>query len=213
MERVVAARTRQFDKSLALDLAERAAVTALFAWFAADLLRSAVTGIWFNWLLLFSEAVIVVFILLRRRTAAVSLRPPEWALAAAGSWGPLLVRPGGPGPLAEPALLAAMMLAGVLLQVSAKLVLARSFGLIPANRGVKREGPYRLLRHPMYAGYVLTHIGFLLAYPTLWNAAVYGTCLCLQVMRIQAEERLLAEDAEYRAFQSAVRWRLLPGVF
>ena len=202
-----------FNKTLALDLVERAAVTALFAWFAAELLRHAINGFWFNWLLLLSEAIIVVFILLRRRTDAVSLRPQEWLLAAAGSWGPLLVRPGGSGPLAEPLLLAGLMTAGLLLQLSAKFVLARSFGLVPANRGLKREGPYRLLRHPMYAGYVLTHIGFLLANPTAWNAAVYGTCLCLQLMRIQAEERLLSQDPEYRAFQSAVRWRLLPGVY
>ena len=105
------------------------------------------------------------------------------------------------------------MIAGFALQLSAKLTLRRSFGVVAANRGVKANGPYRLIRHPMYAGYALTHIGFLLAGPTLWNLAIYITVLTIAVRRIVAEERVLREDAAYRALVEKVRYRLLPWVF
>jgi protein-S-isoprenylcysteine O-methyltransferase Ste14 len=40
---------------------------------------------------------------------------------------------------------------------------------MPANRGVVSSGLYRLVRHPIYMGYLITHAGFLLANPTVWN--------------------------------------------
>ena len=42
----------------------------------------------------------------------------------------------------------AIMLIGLYVQISAKVILGRSFGLIAANRGIKVEGPYRIVRHP-----------------------------------------------------------------
>jgi protein-S-isoprenylcysteine O-methyltransferase Ste14 len=107
----------------------------------------------------------------------------------------------------------AVMVAGFALQFSAKLTLRRSFGVVAANRGVKASGPYRLIRHPMYAGYALTHVGFLLSGPALWNVAVYGATLAIAVRRILAEERVLREDEAYRALAAKVRYRLLPGLF
>ena len=73
------------------------------------------------------------------------------------------------------------MLLGLLVQIAAKLALWRSFGVVPANRGVKTRGPYRLLRHPMYAGYTLTHIGFLIGFPSLSNTLLYASVLALNV--------------------------------
>ena len=106
-----------------------------------------------------------------------------------------------------------MLLMGLVLQLWAKLTLRRSFGIVPANRGVKASGPYRLVRHPMYLGYVTVHIGFLLLSPNLWNLVVYGLSFAIQIVRIRAEERLLGLDPAYAAFQAHTRFRLLPGVF
>ena len=38
--------------------------------------------------------------------------------------------------------------------IAGKVVLGRSFGLVPANRGIVARGPYLLVRHPIYAGYL-----------------------------------------------------------
>jgi protein-S-isoprenylcysteine O-methyltransferase Ste14 len=105
------------------------------------------------------------------------------------------------------------MIAGLLLNISAKVALNRSFGLAAANRGVKRAGPYRLLRHPMYAGYAMTQIAFLLLNPCLWNLGVYALSWSVQILRIRAEEKVLLEDPAYRAYAGEVRFRLLPGVY
>ena len=82
-----------------------------------------------------------------------------------------------------------------------------------ANRGVKASGPYILVRHPMYAGYMLTQLGVLIAEPSLWNLGLIACLWALQVGRILAEERVLGADAAYRDLMRATRYRLVPGVF
>ena len=89
----------------------------------------------------------------------------------------------------------------------------RSFGVVAANRGIQVVGPYRIVRHPMYAGYTIIHIGFLLAFPSLPNTILYSVTLAVQIARLLREERLLNSDPRYREFSSKVRYRLLPGVF
>ena len=43
--------------------------------------------------------------------------------------------------------------------VVGKISLGRSFGLIPANRGIVSTGLYRLARDSIYLGYLITHVG------------------------------------------------------
>lgn len=162
-------------------------------------------------LVLVSEGVIMFFLLIRRASSDISLRPQDWLVAIVGTIAPLLI-----SKTAEPFFLEAgvlLMLAGMATQVSAKLSLRRSFGLIPANRGVKTGGAYRFARHPMYLGYMISHVGFLLLAPTIWNAAVYAVCWTCLLFRIEFEERLLSDDPSYEAFKRKVRFRLLPGVY
>lgn len=102
---------------------------------------------------------------------------------------------------------------GIAWQLFAKLSLGRSFGLLPANRGVVSTGAYRFMRHPIYAGYLLSEIGFLLANFSTRNLLTIGIWMLLQIARIVMEERVLSEDADYRAYKTKVRYRLIPGVF
>ena len=199
---------------LDLDLVEKFLVAAFMVVLAARLVPVVIaTGALPPLFLLVSEGVVVLFILLRRPTQDISRRGSDWMLGLAGTLLPLLaIAPHG-APLLPMRLCEAIMIAGFALQLSAKLTLRRSFGVVAANRGVKASGPYRLIRHPMYAGYALTHVGFLLSGPTVWNLAIYGTVLTIAVRRIVAEERVLREDPAYRALAEKVRFRLLPFVF
>ncbi|WP_175881143.1 isoprenylcysteine carboxylmethyltransferase family protein [Burkholderia sp. BCC0044] len=104
-------------------------------------------------------------------------------------------------------------ISGIAWQLFAKLSLGRSFGLLPANRGVVSSGAYRFMRHPIYAGYLLSEIGFLLANFSTRNLLTIGIWMLLQIGRIVMEERVLSEDADYRAYKAKVRYRLIPGVF
>jgi protein-S-isoprenylcysteine O-methyltransferase Ste14 len=200
--------------AVALDLIERAAVAVFFGAMACSLLTSwQDSGNIVSLVLLLSESSVVVFVVIRRYTSDVSVQPLDWLIALLGTTAPLLVRPTGGAPLVPLSVCAPLMLAGMVLQVAAKFALSRSFGVVAANRGVKIGGPYRLVRHPMYAGYVMTQIAFLLTNPSAWNAAVYGFALACQIGRILAEERVLVRDPSYRAFASAVPYRLVPRIF
>lgn len=164
-------------------------------------------------ILLVSELAAVGMIVIRKRaTTGIDLSPQAIFVALIGTTGGLLVQPGGTALIPE-TVAAAIMICGGLLNISAKVALNRSFGLTAANRGVKRRGPYQLMRHPMYAGYIATQIGFLLANPTGWNMMLYAIAWTGQILRIRAEERVLTQDEEYRAYASAVPYRLAPGVY
>jgi protein-S-isoprenylcysteine O-methyltransferase Ste14 len=166
----------------------------------------------FNVLLLVSDGIVVVMMVLRRRTEAVSRLPVDWLLALGATAAPLMAIGGGKALVSDLAGYG-LMAAGLFLSLYAKVALWRSFGLVAANRGVKRSGPYRLVRHPMYLGYTITQIGFVLLNPVWTNFALYCSAFMLQILRLRAEEGLLSQDPAYADYMTQTRFRLLPGVF
>jgi len=202
------------DKTTVLELTERVLVTLIFAHFAHAMLTAyhdqPSVGIV---LLVISEVLVIGLVLTRGLSKTMSDNPLDWLLAFAGSSAPLLAVPAIENPVIPANICLILMITGMCIQISAKVVLWRSFGLVAANRGVKVDGPYRFVRHPMYAGYVLTHIGFLLGFPSVQNSILYLAALAIQVARLNREERILRQDPVYQEFASRVRYRLLPGLF
>jgi protein-S-isoprenylcysteine O-methyltransferase Ste14 len=206
---------RTMSLSRVLDIFERILLAGLFGYMVYSFVHDWLEGGSLSTaILLVSEGAVLVFVLLRRFTDNVSLRPTDWVLALIGSSASLVVQPAhADTPAALTAICSVLMFVGLIVQLSAKLTLRRSFGAVAANRGVKVGGPYRFVRHPMYAGYLMTHIGFLVTNPSAWNALAYGICTIAQVGRILAEEKLLTADDKYRDFAARVRYRLIPGLF
>jgi len=155
----------------------------------------------------------VLLLVIARLPREVDRRPHVVALTIAVTAYPALavMAPGAPAIPRIYALLA--MLAGLLFELAAKLSLGRSFGLVPANRGLARGGPYRLVRHPMYLGYLVLHGAWLLAQFSPRNAALYALLIVLVVIRIVLEEQLLQRDPDYRAYAERTRHRLVPWVW
>jgi protein-S-isoprenylcysteine O-methyltransferase Ste14 len=204
----------RFVDRLDLDMIEKFLVASFMAVLAARMIPVVIqTHALAPMLLMASEGLVVLFILLRRPTATISRNREDWLVGLMGTLFPLLALPPQGSPVFPIHIGEGLMVAGFLLQLSAKLTLRRSFGVVAANRGIKANGPYRAIRHPMYAGYTLTQIGFLLSGPVLWNFAIYGLTLFIACRRIIAEERVLGEDEAYRELVGKVRYRLLPGVF
>lgn len=195
----------------ALDWFERLAIAALFSAVVWSMWSSGRRDAFF-WLYCASEGLVVLFVLIRRPATTLSMRLRDWLLAITATALPMLVKPGGV-PFVHVDVASAFVILGIAIQLSAKLVLRRSFGVVAANRGVKRSGPYMLVRHPMYLGYMVTHIGMLMLSPLWWNAGLYAVAWIAQVARLMAEERLLLLDEAYKAYAGQVRHRLIPGLF
>jgi protein-S-isoprenylcysteine O-methyltransferase Ste14 len=195
----------------AIDLGERLFVLMLFASLVVRLSHSLIFRP-YNILVLISEGLVAFLIVIRRNTDAITMRPQDWIIAFAGTAMPMLLRAGGKPPL--PAVIGTvLMCCGLAFAIWAKATLRQSFGIAAANRGPVSSGPYRFIRHPIYAGYILVYVGYSLNNPLAWNLVVYAITIGLQVMRILAEERVLGADQGYSRYQSIVRYRLLPGVF
>jgi len=118
-----------------------------------------------------------------------------------------------PGNEAWPDVGLALVMVGACLSFASLLTLGRWFGVWPALRGLETRGPYRLVRHPMYLGYLFADIGYnLLEYnlvTLLLVIAGWASLFC----RMRAEERMLSEDAGWPRYAALVRYRLIPGVW
>lgn len=196
------------------DLAARLLVGTLFVLLSMNLLADFnrthhLTGL----LLLVSEALVVVLTIFRRRAQVVDRTLSAAVITAVSLVGPPLLRAGGAEPWLPDLVTASLSAFGLCFVIAGKMVLGRSFGLIPANRGVVAQGPYGLMRHPIYAGYLLTHLGFIAAHPTLTNAAILLVSDTALVVRALREERILCQDEQYRAYCARVGWHLVPGVY
>ena len=118
-----------------------------------------------------------------------------------------------PGNLVSPELGLVLVMLGACLSFASLLGLGRWFGVWPALRGLETRGPYRLVRHPMYLGYLFADIGY--------NLYEYNAGTVLLVIagwaslfyRIRAEERTLSQDAGWPSYVALVRYRLLPGLW
>ncbi len=201
-------------RPLGADLFARAAVGGLFALLSINLLTDFIqtqrmTGL----LLLVSESLVVVLTILRRRASIVDRSPGAAVVTAASLVGPVLLRTAqGPGLLPDVATVV-ISAVGLIVVIAGKITLGRSFGIVPANRGVVIAGPYGIVRHPIYAGYVLTHVGFACAYPTAWNVALVVLTDAALMIRALYEERVLAGDRVYQTYCRRVAWHVVPGVF
>jgi protein-S-isoprenylcysteine O-methyltransferase Ste14 len=86
--------------------------------------------------------------------------------------------------------------------------LRKAFSIVPQARTLVTGGPYRLARHPVYAGYLLQYAGVLLSHLTGPCVAVF-LAWCLAVMvRIRYEEAVLET-----AFPQYAVYRRRVGVF
>jgi protein-S-isoprenylcysteine O-methyltransferase len=110
-----------------------------------------------------------------------------------------------------------MVFAGLVLRLWAIHTLGRFFtSTVQVGDGqrVVRSGPYRMLRHPSYAGALLTAFGTALVLHSSAGAALVITlCVPAYLYRVATEERALvaelgADYAEYRRHT----WGIVPGV-
>jgi protein-S-isoprenylcysteine O-methyltransferase Ste14 len=170
------------------------------------------TGRTTDLLLLVGEGLVVVLTCLRRHATTVDRRPLVRAVTTVSMLSPLLIRPGAVGGLIPEPVAAVIAGIGLIIVIAGKISLGYSFGLLPANRGVMSRGVYRIIRHPIYLGYLLNHVPYLLSHPSAWNMAVLVAGDTALIVRAFYEEQTLSLDPQYLRYCKTVRWRLVPGV-
>ena len=101
-------------------------------------------------------------------------------------------------------------LPGLLLALWSLTALGFPFSIAPEDRGIVERGPYRFVRHPMYLGEILSLLGLCISANNTWNWFALLLFVRLVMVRISAEERVLAS---YEWYRKSVRWRFIPGVW
>ena len=103
-----------------------------------------------------------------------------------------------------------LSLCGVVLAIWAIAALGKSFDVSPADRGLVKRGPYKWLRHPMYASELFSVVAIVIVEMSLRNILVTLVLIATLYLRIRWEEKIIRGYAEYG---SQVRNRVLPGVW
>ena len=159
-------------------------------------------------ILLFAQAGLAALLMIFRRSTHVTA--PKWV--EAGAWLsaclPLVFFVPSPGSLWQ----GLLPVPGLALNLWALAALGTAFGISPAQRGLVTDGPYHWLRHPMYAGELLSLVGGLLAAFRVWNLVILLIFSASLIWRICQEEQIL-HLCGYPVYARHVRWRLVPGIW
>lgn len=146
--------------------------------------------------------------LIRKNPVACSSKSTDYVFTLGGLGSPMLFQVAsgnGPSVVGE-----WLVFVGGFIVLSAMLSLNTSFGIAPENRSIKTRGMYRIVRHPMYMGYILAETGFLISNFSFFNVLILTASVIFLLLRLRAEERLLLEDPAYKTYARKLPWKLIP---
>jgi len=108
---------------------------------------------------------------------------------------------------------AVLTAAGLLASIGTLAWLGRSFSILPQARGLITSGPYRYVRHPLYAAEFVASLGSALLFAQPWSLLITLAAFALQLRRMQFEEVILFQTyPEYGPYRAQTA-RLLPGIY
>lgn len=85
---------------------------------------------------------------------------------------------------------------------------------VGAGQPVISTGPYRFIRHPMYAGALLMMLGIPLALGSRWGLLLWVPLTATIVWRLVDEETYLSQNLTgYVEYRAKTRYRLVPGIY
>ncbi|MBI5606319.1 MAG: isoprenylcysteine carboxylmethyltransferase family protein [Deltaproteobacteria bacterium] len=160
--------------------------------------------------------LLVLLYVFRHRAKSTSTSLAVNTAALSATFLPFLIPLLNQKRLEDPSVLIAgdlIILFGMGLTIYALLTLGRNLSIIPQARNLIQNGPYRLIRHPLYAGELISVLGLILVHHNASQVAAFFLLIGLQTYRAFQEERLLSRMfAEYESY-SLKTYRFLPGVF
>ena len=145
-------------------------------------------------LLFFVLAALLVLVRVRPVSKAHGLQPRLSALAGSFLLMSMALFPRHDLTISLNLLSAALIFLGHMLAVFALAWLGRSFSIMAEARRLVTEGPYTLVRHPLYAAEAIAALGLFLQYASPWTALLMAVSLAFQLQRMRNEERDFGRD-------------------
>ncbi|NGM45333.1 isoprenylcysteine carboxylmethyltransferase family protein [Rhodobacter sp. SGA-6-6] len=146
------------------------------------------------------------------RNAATGLMPR--LVAIAGTFVMMLVAVAAPvevGPV-QRVVSTVLVVLGTVLSILCLTRLGRSFSVVASARALVTAGPYRIVRHPLYAAELVAVLGVTMSNGSAAAYALGLSCLAFQIARARLEEKVLAETfPEYAGYARRVPM-LIPGL-
>ena len=160
-------------------------------------------------------ALIIWCYLRRGRAVATSGYVTGYAAAVAATFLPLALPllHGAPPAAGQRNVGYLLVLAGTCWAVWSVWFLGRSISVIAQAREVVDRGPYRLVRHPLYVGELVSTLGVAIVAGTVWALCAWVALCLLEAYRALREEQVLLQALPgYRAYRARTA-ALLPGIF
>jgi len=160
-------------------------------------------------------ALLMGFHIVRRRPVAKArgLLPRLVALAGTTLTLAMVLLDRTPGSIAVNLASAALILAGNYMSIVAVMSLGRSPSIMPEARRLVMSGPYRFVRHPLYAAEEIAILGVWLQFMSWPATAILVGHFIVQLWRLSFEEAVLRESfPEYDAYARKTA-RLVPGIY
>jgi protein-S-isoprenylcysteine O-methyltransferase Ste14 len=191
------------------------AVASFFSYYIYDSIIRLATGTCVTLLiaLLFRNTSITLVFLLRRPSKLTSRNVGDWIAAIGGTFITYLYtsRAKPIYPFIVPTAYL-VMIATAFISTIGIINLGRSFGLVPANRGIKTDLLYGIVRHPLYLLYTIYDLAVISLAFSLHNCYICILHALFSYLRAKREENILMQDIAYKKYASKTRYMFLPGV-
>src|SRR5262249_12831748 len=145
------------------------------------------------------------------RNSAAGIQPRLTAIA--GTFFMIVVGAVPTGPVSASTTVAssALIVLGTVASIYCISWLGRAFSIMATAPGLVMEGPYRVVRHPLYVAEAITMIGIVISKWSIAAVVAGGVSCLLQLRRMFNEERVLrATFPEYEMYAERVPM-FLPG--
>lgn len=160
-------------------------------------------------------ALVIVFLVIRRPAVGKAPGATPRLVAIIGLALPSLVAlaPRTDSPPTTMLLSSAIILLGTAAAIYAVVFLGRGFSVYPQARRLTTDGPYRVVRHPLYLAELAVLFGVVWDIRQPWPLVIFVCAVAIQTLRMHFEEKILSETfPSYREYAKRTA-RLVPGIY
>ncbi|MBL6936679.1 MAG: isoprenylcysteine carboxylmethyltransferase family protein [Alphaproteobacteria bacterium] len=147
------------------------------------------------------------------QTFSTGWLPRAVALAGANVSTALLLLPRSSMPPALHVVSGLLVVAGAAGSIWVLSYLGRAFAVMPQARQLTLQGPYAVVRHPLYLFELIGLLGAMLQFRQPWALMIVAVTFAFQLMRMSFEERVLSQTFPAYAPYAARTARLIPHVY